>query len=86
MLKIITAIEDTVARDIVGPLMLHNHTTAAVRNWDDICRIENSKVMLHIRDHQLIQVGYFDTDSMTITPEHKVLITGETWLAAQEPK
>lgn len=88
MQRLLIIVEDKLGHDIVGPITLHKNSVTALRMWDDICRMEKSALSAHIADHQLVCVGYIDDESKDwkIVPDHQILITGEQWLASQQPR
>lgn len=88
MKKLIIAIIDTVANDIVGNPMLFSHPAPALRLFDDVARAGNNAVSQHVADHQLVKLGEIqigpDTD-WEMQPSLEILLTGSQWLAVQPP-
>lgn len=88
-MRLIVAITDTLAGDIVGPLMLHKVEATALRVFDDVIRMEGSQIGQHLNDHEMRVVGFFDEDTLTVHTEAEngqppyTLITGKQWLASQ---
>lgn len=88
MQRLMIAIVDTLAHDIVGPITLHKNAVTAMRMWDDVCRMERSAIAQHVADHELRCVGYLEDESKDwqVSPANDVLITGQQWLASQQEK
>lgn len=81
--KMIFAILDTVANDILGGVHIHRHEAAAIRFFTDVATMPDSIVGKHPRDFHLIQLGYL-ADDHTLIPGNKTIITGAAWLQMQE--
>lgn len=79
------AIIDKVTNDIVGPIMLHRHSAPAIRVFDTVARMDNSQVGQHIQDHELWQLAELDDDTLEITANKILIITGTSWVASQPP-
>lgn len=81
-MKLIIGIVDTLTNELVGPLSLFKHIAPAVRMWDDVCKMENSSIRMHINDHALVQFGILNDETLQIElAEKTTIITGEQWLA-----
>lgn len=84
MPKKIIAIIDTVANDIAGPLHIMQHDAVAIRFFGDVASHPESQIGKHIDDYQLVQLGILD-DDMSIITDKRIILTGTTWAAAQNP-
>lgn len=95
-MRLLVAVIDTLANDIVGMPMMQKHEQTALRQWDDIVRMDGSRIAQQLNDHEMRVLAYFDDDSLTIEgadsekakakglrPVPYTLITGKQWLAAQ---
>lgn len=82
-MRLIIAIIDTVTNDFAGPVQIHRHEAAAQRFFADIARMEGGAVQRYLRDHELVQLGTLDDDTLEITADKKILMTGKQFLAAQ---
>lgn len=77
------AIFDRVTQEIVGVIQHHRHEATAIRFFADVCSMPDSIVARHLTDHELVQLGHID-EQLQITPEYKVLLTGQQWAAANK--
>lgn len=82
MPRIIAAIIDTVANDIVGPIQAFRHPAQAIRFFSDVASEPNTIVSKHIQDYVLTQFAHLE-DDLTMTPHREVIITGDQWFNAQ---
>lgn len=84
--KGIYTIVDTLAKAQVGPIQLFRHEAPAVRFFSDVAGMQDSQVNLHPSDYALVRLGWLEDETLEITPEMAVIIDGQTWAAAQQPK
>lgn len=95
-MRLIVAVIDTLANDMDGPPMMHKNEVTALRVWDDLMRMEGSRIRQHLNDYEMRVLAYFDEDTLTIQtsdlfsveaqglkPVPYTLITGKQWLASQ---
>lgn len=82
MPRTIIAIIDTLANDILGPLQIFPHDAPAIRMFGDVALDNRTAVHAHVTDYELRAIGVLE-DDLTVTPQHRVLITGQQWQAAQ---
>lgn len=80
----IYAVHDTVADIIVGGLQTHRAEASAIRTFGDAASMKGSVVQMHPGDFQLLRLGWINDDH-SIEPDAAVVMTGATWLAAQQP-
>lgn len=80
MPRILIAIVDILANDILGPVQVFPHPAPAIRMFSDVCKDERTQIYQHIEDHHLVKLGTLE-DDLTITPAREVLITGAQWKA-----
>lgn len=85
MPRIITAIVDTLAKDIIGPPQIFPHPAPAVRMFGDVAKDERTQIHQHVEDYELVMLGELNED-LTVTPNYTVIITGAQWLAATQQK
>lgn len=81
----IFAIRDIKANQIVGGLHIFKHQAVAVRFFGDIASNPETMINRHIDDHELIVLGTYDEDTLTINAllAPFVVIAGFAWLASQ---
>jgi hypothetical protein len=85
-MKNIIAIIDTLTQEIQGPLMVMAQADAAAVRWfNDVANHPESSVQRHIEDYILKCLGTID-ENHNVTPESRIIITGEQWKAAQLPQ
>lgn len=85
MPRIIIAIIDTLAKDIIGPIQVFAHPAPAVRMFSDVANDNRTAIHNHVEDHELVMLGTLNED-LTVTADYKVIITGAQWRAAQQEK
>lgn len=78
MPRLLIAIVDTLANEIVGPIQLFPHQAPAIRMFGDVLADDRTAPAQHPDDHQLVMLGTVD-ESMTILPQREVLLTGAQW-------
>lgn len=84
----IYAIYDRTSMDIIGPLQIHRHDTAAIRMFGDVASMENSGIARHPDDYALLCLGELhdatDTDAVLIVAlvRARTVMEGSTWAAA----
>lgn len=78
----IYAIYDNVAKTITGGLHLHKHQASAIRFYSDVALTKDTNVNRHTEDYDLVQLGHLK-DNSALQSDYKVILTGKTWLAAQ---
>lgn len=83
MPRLIIAIIDMTAQDVVGPVQLIKHPAQGIRFFSDVATQPDTIVAKHVEEYHLLQLGILE-DDLTIRPEHATLITGQQWLAAQQ--
>lgn len=83
MNQILAIIYDRLASEMLGVPMIFKNEVIALRQWDDICKTQNSAVRLHIQDYEFVQVGTLNTETLELTPNRRILITGAAWAAMQ---
>lgn len=83
MTKMVFAIIDTVANDIVGPLWTMQHAAPAIRAFGDIATKPMTGIHEHPGDFQLVKLGHI-TDDLRLLPDFEIILTGDTWLASQQ--
>lgn len=81
--RAIVAIIDRVTGDLAGPITLHAHDAAAIRFFGDVASMDGTQVKQHILDHDLVELGVLDGDTLCITPTNRTIVTGAQWQAAQ---
>lgn len=81
----IYAIYDTVAEDIAGPLIVAAAEAAVMRIYSDATASKNGLISSHIRDFDLIRLGYLGLD-LRIENNYAVIMTGEKWAAMLDAK
>lgn len=80
----IYAIIDNKAQDLLGQLTIHRADAAAIRFFGDIMGNASAK---HQEDYDLLCLGAIvdhANDPPTIDAETRTVLTGATWLAAQQ--
>lgn len=83
--KIIYAIWDNVADDILGSLHIHKHEAAAIRFYGDIATLQDSIIGKHPEDFDLVQLGHINKHGRLVG-EFRQVLTGVQWAAAQHPR
>lgn len=86
MRKVIYAIRDTVAGDLVGyfPLVVFRTDAQAVRYLGDSLVTEKSALAAHPNDYELITCGTIEEDGkIHAFQEPKVVVTGAALVASQ---
>lgn len=83
MNQILAIIYDRLASEMLGVPMIFKSEVTALRQWDDICKTQNSAVRLHIQDYEFVQIGLLNTETLELTPQRRILITGAAWSAMQ---
>lgn len=83
-MRYLIAIVDTKANDIIGPIQLFRRTEPAVRMFTDLCKTKDNPIGLHVADHELQIFGTMDDDSLEMTYDRSVIITGTQWLTLTE--
>lgn len=83
--KIIYAVYDNVADDILGGLHIHRHEAAAIRFYGDIATLPDSLIGKHPQDFDLVQLGHINRHGR-IVGEFRIVLTGAQWAAAQQPR
>lgn len=87
--KIITAIYDRVAQDIIGPLQVFPHNAPAIRMFSDVANDKRTPIGQHPADFDLILLGFLDDNNGTpsidacLDPLNHCVITGQQWMDAQ---
>lgn len=94
MKKGLYGILDNQTGELIGsfPITVHRTATTAVRLFDDLARSPNNQVNQHIKDHDLVRIGYLeeveapDEDGNiqplahpVLTHDYEVVLTGEAW-------
>lgn len=91
-LKGIYVVRDTLAEE-VGPPMTFAADAPAARLFDDLCRDPNTNVSRHVKDHELLFVGFIDARTGQLHPPTPteppswaphVVVTGAQWLLQQQ--
>lgn len=89
-MRLLTAIVDTKANDLVSPMFLQRNENVAVRMFHDTLTMENSQLRRHAEDYDLVCFGYLDDDTLAITfedengqPAQRTILTGKQWLNIQ---
>lgn len=80
MPRILIAIVDTLANDIVGPIQIFAHPAPAIRMFGDVASDNRTTIHQHVEDHQLVQLAVLN-DDLSITEQREVLMTGAQWRA-----
>lgn len=83
MPRILIAIEDRVAHDIVGPIQIFPHAAPALRMFGDVAADNRTQIATHVEDHDLVQLGILN-DDLTVTAQREILITGAQWKALNQ--
>jgi len=83
MPRIIAAIVDTLANDVVGPIQAFRHPAQAIRFFSDVAGDPQTMINKHVEDYQLIQFATLE-DDLTFAVARDVIITGSQWKAAQQ--
>lgn len=82
-MKKIIAIQDDLANDLAGPVILIRHDAEAIRYFGDVASHPESQVGRHVEDYQLVELGVLD-DDLTIISGKRTILTGAQWKAAIE--
>jgi len=84
--KLLCVVRDRVA-DAIGPVMVFAAVPAAVRLFSDLALDPGTMVHRHPADFELLHVASIDESTGEVAAGRPVvLLTGEAWLAAQEPR
>jgi hypothetical protein len=88
MVKGIYVVRDNLAQCALGGPMIFAHDAVAVRFFGDLIKDERSAIAKYPRDHALLRIGTFDEETSIIVPQEtiSVIITGEAWLAVNQPE
>lgn len=85
--KLIYAIIDMIAEDIIGTLITQNNDAGAIRIFNDVASDPQSWVHKHPEDYILVELGTL-TGETTIIPNqlgHRVVVTGQAWKELNNP-
>lgn len=86
MRKALYAIRDNMAQEVLGGVHVFAHDAVAVRFFMDIAADVGNMIHRHPQDHELVRVGYIETETGVIEG-HEVpvsVVTGATLVAMQE--
>lgn len=87
MTKGIYAVRDRVAQEIVGQILLFPHDAVAVRFFQELAEDQNTAIHRHLRDHDLIKCGTYDTQECSVEGMlggYTVILSGEAVAAMRE--
>lgn len=75
---------DTVAQQVIGPIIPAPHAAPAVRHFVDLLKDKTTTLSAHPGDYSLLRIGTQDELTGVLTPQSPVaVLTGAAWLATQ---
>lgn len=81
----IYAIYDTIARVIIGGLVVFPHVAAAIRYFKDVASIEGSVVNKNVEDYHLIQLGTLTDDQRIVALDApELVLSGKAYRATND--
>lgn len=89
-MKYVYAVYDTIAKDIVGPLLRYDRDEPAIRIFTDaLADQREGSLGHHAADYQLLRLCRIDEETPQIhiaLEDVAAIMSGKLWLALQEKK
>jgi len=73
---------DNVAQSWIGQIIVEKHPAPACRLFSQLLGDKNTALYSHPKDYDLWFIGYVTDEGFVDGSERRVVMTGESWLAA----